>query len=146
VISIRPVEGLPEIGEGDDLAELIAERAELEDGDVLTAIRLPAEWSGARFYFEKVADRNTWDFPLVNVAAAIKPNGTTIGESRLVVNAVAAMMRSCGPTAVPFAASSAESRAWTRAATASKEMTGSRANRPSTKGSRLRRCAGLEAR
>jgi coenzyme F420-0:L-glutamate ligase / coenzyme F420-1:gamma-L-glutamate ligase len=26
---------LPEIGEGDDLAELIAERAELEDGDVL---------------------------------------------------------------------------------------------------------------
>jgi coenzyme F420-0:L-glutamate ligase/coenzyme F420-1:gamma-L-glutamate ligase len=35
VITIRPVEGLPEIGEGDDLAELIAERAELEDGDVL---------------------------------------------------------------------------------------------------------------
>jgi len=35
VISIRPVEGLPEIGEGDDLAALIAERADLEDGDVL---------------------------------------------------------------------------------------------------------------
>jgi coenzyme F420-0:L-glutamate ligase / coenzyme F420-1:gamma-L-glutamate ligase len=35
VISIRPVLGLPEIGEGDDLADLIAERAELEDGDVL---------------------------------------------------------------------------------------------------------------
>jgi coenzyme F420-0:L-glutamate ligase / coenzyme F420-1:gamma-L-glutamate ligase len=35
VISIRPVEGLPEIREGDNLAELIAERAELEDGDVL---------------------------------------------------------------------------------------------------------------
>jgi coenzyme F420-0:L-glutamate ligase / coenzyme F420-1:gamma-L-glutamate ligase len=35
VISIRPVEGLPEIGEGDDLAALIAERAQLEDGDVL---------------------------------------------------------------------------------------------------------------
>jgi coenzyme F420-0:L-glutamate ligase / coenzyme F420-1:gamma-L-glutamate ligase len=35
VISIRPVEGLPEIGEGDDLAALIAERAGLEDGDVL---------------------------------------------------------------------------------------------------------------
>ena len=35
MISIRPVEGLPEIGEGDDLAELIAERAGLEDGDVL---------------------------------------------------------------------------------------------------------------
>jgi coenzyme F420-0:L-glutamate ligase / coenzyme F420-1:gamma-L-glutamate ligase len=35
VISIRPVEGLPEIHQGDDLAALIAERAELEDGDVL---------------------------------------------------------------------------------------------------------------
>jgi coenzyme F420-0:L-glutamate ligase/coenzyme F420-1:gamma-L-glutamate ligase len=35
VISITPVEGLPEIREGDDLAALIAERAELRDGDVL---------------------------------------------------------------------------------------------------------------
>ncbi len=35
MISIVPVEGLPEIGEGDDLAALIAERAQLEDGDVL---------------------------------------------------------------------------------------------------------------
>ena len=35
MISILPVEGLPEIGEGDDLAALIAQRAELADGDVL---------------------------------------------------------------------------------------------------------------
>jgi coenzyme F420-0:L-glutamate ligase / coenzyme F420-1:gamma-L-glutamate ligase len=35
VIEIRPVEGLPEIREGDDVAALIAERAELQDGDVL---------------------------------------------------------------------------------------------------------------
>jgi coenzyme F420-0:L-glutamate ligase/coenzyme F420-1:gamma-L-glutamate ligase len=35
VISIAPVEGLPEIQEGDDLAALIAERGELQDGDVL---------------------------------------------------------------------------------------------------------------
>jgi len=35
VISVRPVEGLPEIREGDDLGALIAERAELLDGDVL---------------------------------------------------------------------------------------------------------------
>ena len=35
MISIRPVDGLPEIGAGDDLAALIAERAELVDGDVL---------------------------------------------------------------------------------------------------------------
>jgi coenzyme F420-0:L-glutamate ligase/coenzyme F420-1:gamma-L-glutamate ligase len=35
VISITPVEGLPELQKGDDLAALLAERAELRDGDVL---------------------------------------------------------------------------------------------------------------
>jgi coenzyme F420-0:L-glutamate ligase/coenzyme F420-1:gamma-L-glutamate ligase len=35
VISIFPVEGLPEIEEGDDLGALIVERAQLEDGDVV---------------------------------------------------------------------------------------------------------------
>lgn len=35
MISIRPVEGLPEIRAGDDLAALIAERVRLEDGDVV---------------------------------------------------------------------------------------------------------------
>jgi coenzyme F420-0:L-glutamate ligase / coenzyme F420-1:gamma-L-glutamate ligase len=35
VIQILPVEGLPEIGAGDDLAGLIAGRAELREGDVL---------------------------------------------------------------------------------------------------------------
>lgn len=33
--SVSPVEGLPELREGDDLATLIAERAELADGDVV---------------------------------------------------------------------------------------------------------------
>jgi coenzyme F420-0:L-glutamate ligase/coenzyme F420-1:gamma-L-glutamate ligase len=33
--SVVPVEGLPELGEGDSLAALIAERVELEDGDVV---------------------------------------------------------------------------------------------------------------
>jgi coenzyme F420-0:L-glutamate ligase/coenzyme F420-1:gamma-L-glutamate ligase len=35
VIEIFPVEGLPEIREGDDLAAMIAERVDLRDGDVL---------------------------------------------------------------------------------------------------------------
>ncbi|MFL5934305.1 MAG: coenzyme F420-0:L-glutamate ligase [Gaiellaceae bacterium] len=35
MISISPVDGLPEIRAGDDLAALIAEQAELEGGDVL---------------------------------------------------------------------------------------------------------------
>src|SRR5215831_14259992 len=65
----------------------------LAPNEVLVAIRIPATMAGAQFYFEKVRDRQVWDFPLVNVASAIKPNGGNIGEVRLVVNAVAATPR-----------------------------------------------------
>src|SRR6187401_1453200 len=50
----------------------------LRPGELLTTIRIPATWAGAQFYFEKVRDRNVWDFPLVNVASAMKVSGTTI--------------------------------------------------------------------
>ena len=62
----------------------------LQPGELLTAIRLPATWAGARFYFEKVRDRQVWDFPLVNVASAIKESGGRISEARIAVGAVAA--------------------------------------------------------
>ena len=34
-LTIVPLEGLPEVAPGTDLAELVAERHELQDGDVL---------------------------------------------------------------------------------------------------------------
>ena len=61
----------------------------LRPGDLLTAIRIPETWAGAKFYFEKVRDRNVWDFPLMNVASAMKLSGGTISEIRIAVNAVA---------------------------------------------------------
>ncbi|HJZ73811.1 MAG TPA: xanthine dehydrogenase family protein subunit M [Vicinamibacterales bacterium] len=77
------------IGPGVDITRMNV----LAPNEVLVAIRIPATMAGAQFYFEKVRDRQVWDFPLVNVAAAIKPNGGNIGEVRLVVNAVAATPR-----------------------------------------------------
>jgi xanthine dehydrogenase YagS FAD-binding subunit len=62
----------------------------LEPGDLLTTIRIPSTWAGAQFYFEKVRDRNVWDFPLVNVASALKASGSTIQAARIAVGAVAA--------------------------------------------------------
>jgi xanthine dehydrogenase YagS FAD-binding subunit len=62
----------------------------LQPGELLTTIRIPATWAGAQFYFEKVRDRNVWDFPLVNVASAIKFSGNTIQQARIAVGAVAA--------------------------------------------------------
>ena len=62
----------------------------LRPGELLTAIRIPATWAGAQFYFEKVRDRQVWDFPLVNVASAMKASGGQIQQLRLAVGAVAA--------------------------------------------------------
>jgi xanthine dehydrogenase YagS FAD-binding subunit len=62
----------------------------LQPGDLLTAIRIPATWAGARFYFEKVRDRQVWDFPLMNVASAMVVTGGNIERIRIVVNAAAA--------------------------------------------------------
>ena len=62
----------------------------LRPGELLTAIRIPGTWAGAQFYFEKVRDRNVWDFALVNVASALKVSGTTIQAARVAVGAVAA--------------------------------------------------------
>jgi xanthine dehydrogenase YagS FAD-binding subunit len=62
----------------------------LKPGDLLTAIRIPSTWAGARFYFEKVRDRNVWDFALMNVASAMQVSGNAIERIRLAVNGAAA--------------------------------------------------------
>ncbi len=74
------------IGPGIDITRMTV----LQPGDILTAIRIPPAWASAAFYFEKVRDRQVWDFPLVNVASAIKMSGGTIADARIVVGAVAA--------------------------------------------------------
>jgi xanthine dehydrogenase YagS FAD-binding subunit len=61
--------------------------------EVLTAIRISNAWAGAHFYFEKVADRNTWDFALVNVAAAMSVKNGVIENCRIACGGVSAMPR-----------------------------------------------------
>jgi xanthine dehydrogenase YagS FAD-binding subunit len=74
------------VGPGVDITRLTM----LQPGDLLTAVRIPGTWAGKQYYFEKVRDRQVWDFALVNVASAINASGNTISEARLVVNGVAA--------------------------------------------------------
>ena len=73
------------VGPGTDITRMTV----LRPGELLTAIRLPGTWAGAQFYFEKVADRNVWDFPLVNVASAAVMSGDTVTRMRIAVNGVA---------------------------------------------------------
>ncbi|EPR41613.1 molybdopterin dehydrogenase FAD-binding protein [Desulfovibrio sp. X2] len=63
----------------------------LGPGDLLTAVRIPGTWAGADFHFEKVRDRQVWDFALVNIAAAFLPavGGGAVGDARIVLNGVA---------------------------------------------------------
>jgi len=68
----------------------------LNEGEILTAVRIPNTWANAEFYFEKVADRNVWDFALVNVAAAFKVSGGTIEDARIVCGAVECVPRRLG--------------------------------------------------
>src|SRR5213596_1962638 len=74
------------IGPGIDITRMTV----LEPNELLTTIRIPSTMAGAQFYFEKVRDRQVWDFPLVNVASAIKTSGNTIQAARIAVGAVSA--------------------------------------------------------
>ena len=75
------------IGPALDITRMTA----LAPGELLTAIRIPSTWAGAQFYFEKVRDRNVWDFPLLNVASAATYSGeNNIERIRIVINAAAA--------------------------------------------------------
>jgi len=65
----------------------------LRPGEILTAVRIPSTWANATFYWEKVADRNVWDFSLVNIAAAFRVNAGSISDSRIVAGAVQATPR-----------------------------------------------------
>ena len=73
------------IGPGIDITRMTV----MEPGDLLTSIRIPGTWAAADFYFEKIRDRQSWDFSLVTVASAIRTSGGAIQDARISVNGVA---------------------------------------------------------
>lgn len=74
------------IGPGIDITRMTV----LAPGDLLVAIRIPPAFAGAPFYFEKVRDRQVWDFPIVNIASAMVLRGDVIEDVRIVLGGVAA--------------------------------------------------------
>lgn len=73
------------VGPAVDITRMTA----LQAGDLLTTIRIPPTWAGARFYFEKSRDRAVWDFALASVASAAKVTNGTVEDIRITVNGVA---------------------------------------------------------
>ncbi|MBM3505580.1 MAG: xanthine dehydrogenase family protein subunit M [Alphaproteobacteria bacterium] len=60
----------------------------MDTKDLLVAIRVPNTWAGAKLYFEKVADRESWDFPLVNIASAMVVRDGVVQQARIVCGGV----------------------------------------------------------
>ncbi len=78
------------IGPAVDITRMTA----VEPGEMLVSVRIPSEWAGARFYFEKATDRKAWDFPLVNVAAALVVGGDgTVERARVACGGVECVPR-----------------------------------------------------
>ncbi|MCC6776125.1 MAG: FAD binding domain-containing protein [Hyphomicrobiales bacterium] len=77
------------IGPATDITRMTSIRPE----EILVAIRIPSTYANAHFYFEKVADRNAWDFPLVNVAAAIIVKNGVIDNCRIACAGVSCVPR-----------------------------------------------------
>ena len=77
------------IGPNIDITRMTSTRPE----EILVTIRVPATFANTYFYFEKVADRNAWDFPLVNVAAAMTVKNGVIENCRIACGGVSAVPR-----------------------------------------------------
>jgi xanthine dehydrogenase YagS FAD-binding subunit len=60
----------------------------LQSEDILTEIRIPKKWAGSKQYFEKIADRETWDFALASIAMVAKVSGGKISDARVVCGGV----------------------------------------------------------
>jgi len=67
----------------------ITSMTSLDTDEILTAVQIPARWAGSRFYFEKVADRDVWDFALVSIAVSMTMDGDKVADSRFVCGGVA---------------------------------------------------------
>ena len=71
----------------------ITQMTSVEPDELLVAIRIPTAWAGAASTSRRSADRQTWDFPLVNVAAAIVVKNGIIERARLACGGVSAVPR-----------------------------------------------------
>jgi 4-hydroxybenzoyl-CoA reductase subunit beta len=60
----------------------------LEPGEIVTEIRLPPS-DGWRSTYLKQRDRNSFDFPIAGVAAAVRWDGLVVAEARVAITALA---------------------------------------------------------
>ncbi len=60
----------------------------LAPGEIVTEVRLPPS-DGWRSTYLKLRDRNSFDFPIAGLAAAVRYDGTTVAAARVAITALA---------------------------------------------------------
>jgi xanthine dehydrogenase YagS FAD-binding subunit len=60
----------------------------LQPGEIVTEVLLPKA-AGLRSSYRKIRERGAWDFALVSVALAVRMNGSTVTDARIVLGGVA---------------------------------------------------------
>jgi len=87
-VSIENADGRREL----DLAELYREDgirySAIGRDDVVVSVTLP-DATGWRSTYLKLRDRNSFDFPIAGVAAAVRFDGTTVTDARIAITALA---------------------------------------------------------
>ncbi len=71
----------------------------LAPGEVVTEVRLPPS-AGWRSTYLKLRDRNSFDFPIAGLAAAVRYDGTTVAEARVAITALASRPMSVDASAL----------------------------------------------
>jgi len=77
------------------------DRHEKRPDELLTFVHLAADASKWRASYQKLRQRDSWDFPELGIAVALKMEGEKLGEARIVANAL-----ECAPKDVSHLADS----------------------------------------
>lgn len=61
----------------------------LEQGEIVTGVKVPAEMAGWKSYYYKARERESFDWALSSCAVALRTSGSTVQEARVVLGGVA---------------------------------------------------------
>ncbi|MER3413646.1 MAG: molybdopterin dehydrogenase [Armatimonadota bacterium] len=61
----------------------------LEQGEIVTGVTVPADMAGSKSYYYKARERESFDWALSSCAVALRMNGATVQDARVVLGGVA---------------------------------------------------------
>ena len=78
------------------------DRHEKRPEELLTFVHLPADASQFRASYQKLRQRESWDFPELGIAVALKTKGETVEDLRIVANALESAPKLLASLGAPY--------------------------------------------